>query len=47
MAHSARYETVKRYYDRGLWSESRVYKAVECGWITEIEYTEITGNPYR
>lgn len=44
--HSPRYEIVKRYFDRGLWSKQRVAKAVECNWITEAEYEEITGEPY-
>lgn len=41
--HSPRFELVKRYYDRGLWSKERVAKAVECGWITPAEYKEIVG----
>lgn len=44
--HSKKFKTVKDYYDRGLWSKSRVHDAVEKGWITEIEYFEITGEPY-
>ena len=43
---SAKYETVKGYYDRGLWSEYRVQMAVEKGWITADEYKEITGSGY-
>lgn len=45
MEHSPRFATVKRYYDRGLWSKARVAKAVECGWITAGEYQEIVGEP--
>lgn len=45
MNHSPRFETVKRYYYRGLWSRARVAKAVECGWITAEEYAEIVGEP--
>lgn len=41
---SAKYETVKNYYDKGLWSEYRVQMAVEKGWITSEEYNEIVGN---
>ena len=41
--HSSHYATVKKWYDRGLWSEARVYKAVECEWITADEYKEIVG----
>lgn len=44
--HSEKYEKVKRYYDRGLWSIERVHKAVEKGWITAEEYKEITGEDY-
>lgn len=45
--HSPKYDTVKYYYDHGLWDISRVHKAVEKGWITADEYTEITGEPYE
>lgn len=44
--HSPRFDLVKRYYDRGLWSSERVAKAVGCGWITAAEYEEIVGEPY-
>lgn len=44
--HSARFETVKRYYDRGLWSAERVAQAVVHAWITADEYAEIVGEPY-
>lgn len=46
MEHSIKFEKVKGYYDRGLWSKSRVSNAVVKGWITENEYEEITGNAY-
>lgn len=42
--HSKRFETVKGYYDRGIWNKERVYKAVECGWITAAECVEICGS---
>ena len=42
----AKYEAVKNYYDKGLWSEYRVGMAVERGWITAAEYGEITGGKY-
>lgn len=38
---SKKYSVVKNYYDRGLWSASRVKDAVVKGWITEEEYEEI------
>ena len=40
MDHSAKYDLVKSYYDRGLWSENRVRKAVGK-WITAEEAAEI------
>lgn len=43
---SKHYATVKRYYERKLWSKARVHKAVECKWITADEYKEITGEEY-
>lgn len=42
--HSARFETVKHYYERGTWNEARVDAAVKCGWITEAERKEIIGD---
>lgn len=44
--HSPKYDTVKKYYDKGLWDINRVHKAVICGWITAEEFEEITGQPY-
>lgn len=41
--HSPRFETVKRYYERGTWNAARVESAVKCGWITEQERDEIIG----
>ncbi len=38
---SARYETVRKWHLAGLWSDARVEKAVECGWITASEMKEI------
>lgn len=40
------YETIKRNYDRGLWSKMAVRIAVFKGLITREQYTEITGEPY-
>lgn len=49
--HSSNYEKVKRFYDRKLWSKRKVKDAVTHPkgnpWITEEEYTEITGEPYN
>lgn len=43
MEHSPKFELVKSYYDRGLWDESRVRKAVGK-WITQEECYEILGD---
>lgn len=45
--HSPKFATVKSYYVRGLWSETRVRNAVIKHWITPEEYEEITGEPYE
>ena len=41
------YETIKKNYDRGLWSTSMVKLAVRKGVITKEQYTEITGKEYK
>lgn len=46
MEHSKYFEKVKNYWDKGLWNEMRVRNAVFKSWITESEYTEITGNDF-
>ena len=43
---SKHYEKVKGYYDKNLWSKTRVYNAVGK-WITAGEYEEITGETYE
>lgn len=43
---SERANKVKGYYDKGLWNKERVKNAVMKGWISETEYTEITGEEY-
>lgn len=47
MEHSAKYDTVKNYYDFLLWNKVRVANAVVKKWITEAEYEEIVGSPYE
>ncbi len=37
------FETIKRNYDRGLWSKAMVRMAVKKGVITLAQYEEITG----
>lgn len=44
--HSENFEKVKRFYILKVWNETRVHNAVKMGWITEEEFTEITGNDY-
>ena len=41
------FETVKRNYDRGLWSAAMVKMAVRKGVITPAQYTEITGKAWN
>lgn len=47
MEHSPKYDKVKNYYDKGLWTIDMVRNAVVKGWITADEFTEITGQPYE
>lgn len=44
--HSNKYDTVKRYYSLKLWNDTKVRNAVVKGWITEVEFVEITGKAY-
>lgn len=45
--HSKKYEKVKSYYDKGLWTIEMVRNAVVKGWITEEEFEEITDTIYN
>lgn len=47
MEHSNNYDKVRRWYNMRMWNETRVRNAVRMGWITEEEFTEITGKAYR
>lgn len=40
---SPKFNKVKGYYERGLWTKRQVLNAVAHGWITENEYAVITG----
>ena len=40
------FETVKKNFDRGLWSVAMVKMAVRKGVITKTEYKTITGREY-
>lgn len=43
---SKKFNTVKNYYDNHLWNLTMVRNSVVKGWITEAEFTEITGEVY-
>lgn len=40
------FETVKKNYDKGLWTAALVKMAVRKGIITKEQYKEITGNDF-
>lgn len=44
---SSRYEQVKGFWDKGLWSESKVRNAVGKNWITPEEFEQITGKKFN
>ncbi len=44
MASKTNFETIKRNYERGLWSKAMVKLAVRKGVITQAQYEEITGS---
>lgn len=39
-----KFEKVKKYFDNGLWDETRIKNAVVKKWITEDEYEIIVAN---
>lgn len=41
--HSKKFETIKAAYNRGNYTLTMMQNLVHKGWITEIEYHEITG----
>ena len=43
---SPKYQKVKNYYDKGLWTVNMVRNAVSKGWITAAEFKTITGEEY-
>lgn len=43
---SKKFATVKKYYDKGLWTKSAVHNAVVKEWITAEEYEMIVGERY-
>lgn len=44
--HSEKYDTVKKYWDDNLWTETQVRNAVKKDWITSEEFEMITGMDY-
>ena len=40
-------ETIKKYFDKGLWTAAMVGNAVKKGKITAEEYEAITGAAYE
>ena len=40
------FETIKKNFERGLWTAQMVKMAVRKGVITKEQYTEITGKIY-
>lgn len=47
MKRSNKYSKIKLWYDMKVWSEARVRNAVEKGWLTSGEFTDITGVEYQ
>jgi hypothetical protein len=47
MAALSKFEKVKGFYEKGLWSISRVRDSVEKEWITPEQFFEITGEEYE
>ena len=41
------FETIKKNYDRGLWTLALVKMSVRKGVITKEQYKEITGKDYK
>ena len=41
------FETIKKNFERGLWTKKMVAMAVRKGVITPDEYKEITGEDYQ
>lgn len=42
----SKFDRVKSYYERGLWSITQVRNAVLKAWITADQFKEITGENY-
>ena len=44
--HSEKFDMVKGFYESGVWKKKAIKNAVIKGWITEVEYAEIIGEPF-
>lgn len=44
---SKKFDTVKKYFEAGVWSIAMVRNAVVKGWITTAEYELITEEAYE
>lgn len=40
------YNSIKKYYDMGKYTDEQMKVFVKAGWITEAEYKTITGKKY-
>lgn len=40
------FNKIKHYYNSKFWGKAAVADAVKCGYITEAEYEDITGETY-
>ena len=43
---SDHFETVKKYFDNGIWTEQQVRNAVNKKWITAAEFAVITNKTF-
>lgn len=44
---SDKYEKVRNYYKKGMWTLDQTRNAVVKGWITSEEFEDITGEVYE
>lgn len=44
---SKNYNKVKQFFDCGFWTIEMCRNSVEKNWITDAEFTEITGEAYE
>lgn len=40
------YNSIKKYYDQGRYTDEQMKIFVQAGWITETEYKTITGKKF-